>query len=112
VIVTAKIENVQDLFEAERGLRTAADVRMVEVADALVDTDATLLSLPRRIVAQLGLATTRTRRARTAAGVADFPICSPVRLIVGGRDCIVEVAEVPNACPPIIGPVRWRCSTS
>lgn len=40
-LVAAKIENLQDLWEVERGLRTKEQVRRVEVTDALVDTGAT-----------------------------------------------------------------------
>jgi len=73
------------------------------VADALVDTGATLLSLPRRLVQQLGLKRGRTRTARTAAGVVEFGIYGAVRLTVQERDCIVEVAEIPDDCPVLIG---------
>ncbi|MCH7990078.1 MAG: hypothetical protein IID46_13130 [Planctomycetes bacterium] len=43
VLVTAKIENLQDLFESESGTRLSDDVRTVEVADALIDTGAVML---------------------------------------------------------------------
>ena len=45
VTVSAKIENIEDLYEVDRGNLTPDEVRYVEVADALVDTDATMLSL-------------------------------------------------------------------
>jgi hypothetical protein len=32
-----------------------------------------------------------------------FGIYSPVQLTVQGRDCTVEVAELPEECPPLIG---------
>ncbi len=74
VVVSARIENLQDAYEAEKGTLPAAEVRSVEVSDALIDTGATLLSIPRRLVAQLGLKQRRTRTARTPAGVVSSGI--------------------------------------
>ncbi len=74
VLVTAKIENLQDLFDAHRGLLKPEQVRSIEVTDALVDTGATTLSLPKRIIAQLGLQAFATRRARTSGGPGDASI--------------------------------------
>jgi predicted aspartyl protease len=103
VTVSARIENLQDAYDVEKGVLRAEDVRAVEVADALVDTGATLLSIPRRLVAELGLTRRRTRTARTAAGVISFGIFGGVRLTIQGRDCIAEVCEVPDECPVLIG---------
>ena len=80
----------------------AGEIRTVEVSDA-DGHRATLLSIPRRLVSQLGLRCHRTRTARTAAGVVSFGIFGAVRLIVQGRDCITEVCEVPDECPVLIG---------
>ena len=43
----------------------------VEVNDALVDTGATILSMPKRLIEQLGLDLVRTRTAVTSAGTVD-----------------------------------------
>jgi len=37
-IVSARIENLHDLYEVSQGRRQADDVRTVDVTDALVDT--------------------------------------------------------------------------
>ncbi len=103
VVVAARIENLEDAYDADKGVLPAERVRSIEVSDALVDTGATLLSIPRRLVAQLGLKLRRTRTARTAAGVVSFGIYGAVRLTVLGRDCIVEAAEIPDDCPVLIG---------
>ncbi len=50
VSVSARIENLQDTYEAEKGTIPAGNVRSVDVADALVDTGATMLSIPRRLI--------------------------------------------------------------
>jgi predicted aspartyl protease len=46
---------VLDLHEAKQGQRAADAVRRVEVKDALVDTGASALCVPCRLVTQLGL---------------------------------------------------------
>jgi predicted aspartyl protease len=103
VIVTAKIENVNDLFNASKGLLPPEQVRSVEVTDALVDTAATTLSLPKRLVVQLGLQPMRTRQARTSAGLATVQMYGIVRLTIQGRDWTGDVIEIPDECPVLIG---------
>ena len=105
VVVPGRIENLEDVYRAEKGDLPADGIRLVDVTDALVDTGATLLSVPRRLVQQLGLRRTRSRIARTSAGTVQFGIYDAVRLTVQGRQCIIEVAEVPDECPVLIGQV-------
>jgi len=105
VIVTAKIENLNDLLNASQGLLPPEQVRSVEVTDALVDTGATMLSLPKRLVTQLGLQPVRTRQARTSAGPVTVQVYHMVRLTVQGRDWGGEATEVPDDCPVLIGQI-------
>lgn len=105
VLVTAKIENLGDLYNCKQGRLPPDQVRSVEVPDALVDTGAMLLSLPSRLIQQLGLTPHRTRRVRTAGGVVQATVYEAVRLTVEGRDATVEVLEVANDCPVLIGQV-------
>jgi hypothetical protein len=102
-VVAAKIENSEDFYAIRNGLTPAARVRTVDVGDALVDAGATLLSLPRPMIRQLGLRPVGMRRARTAEGPADIPLYSPVRLTVQDRDCTIEVAEYTDDGPVRIG---------
>ena len=105
VLVSAKFENLSDLILVEQGHLPANQVRSVEVADAVVDTGASTLSLPKRLIAQLGLHPFRTRQARTAGGVVSMQMYRAVRLTVQGRDCLCDVAEVSDDCPVLIGQV-------
>ena len=105
VIVTAKLENLQDLGNVQVGKLPPDQVRSVEVTDALVDTGATMLCAPPPVVAQLGLFPARTRRTRTAGGLATLQIHDAVRLTIQGRDCVCEVMEVPDGSPVLIGQV-------
>ena len=75
------------------------------MTDALIDTGATGLLVPRRLIAQLGLSVLRTRPARTIAGNVAVPIYRAVRLTVQGRDCISDVGEIGDEFPVVIGQV-------
>jgi predicted aspartyl protease len=105
VLVTAKIENLFDVEMCERGLVQPEQVRWVQVDDALVDTGATGLLLPRRLIAQLGLRPSRTRQARGIGGSVMLPIYGAVRLTIQGRACVLDVAEIPDDFPVLIGQV-------
>jgi predicted aspartyl protease len=105
VIVPARIENLDDIHDCQRGRLTQDGIRTVEVPDALVDTGATFLSMPRRLIEKLGLRECRTRKSRTAAGPLMFRVYQPVRLLVQERECFPEVAELPDDCPVLIGQI-------
>lgn len=105
VLVSAKIENLFDLYEVQQGRLAPDQVRTVEVDGALVDTGATLLSLPKRYIEQLGLTQVRERTARTVGGIIRLRIYSNVRLTIQGRDVTTEVCEVPDGCPALIGQI-------
>ena len=105
VLVTAKIESLHDLLEVEAGKLTPDKVRSIEVTDALVDTGATLLSMPKRMITQLGLFPLRARHARTSAGPVTIQVYGTVRLTIRGRDCSSDVSELPDDCPVLIGQV-------
>jgi predicted aspartyl protease len=105
VVVSARIENLADLYAFERGALASEHVRAVEADDCLVDTGATMLSLPKSLIEELGLKQHRQRKARTTGGEAVFGIYDAVRLTILGRDCVVEVCEIADDCPPLIGQI-------
>jgi predicted aspartyl protease len=103
VLVTALIENYYDVKSTEEGLIPDVKVRRLEVPDARVDTGATYVSMPLRLINQLGLKRIKTVQAKTTAGPVSFGIFEPVKLTIQGRDCEVRVAEVADNCPVLIG---------
>ena len=105
VLVSAKIENLDDLVVAGRGLRPGDQVRAIEVEDALVDTGATILSMPKRMIERLGLRPVRSRQARTSAGTVTVQVYGTARLTIQGRDCPTDVSELPDDCPVLIGQI-------
>lgn len=105
VTTQATVENLRDLWEVESGQRQAADVRRLTVEKALVDTGAFTLSMPAQMIARLGLKKVATRRVMTAAGPRDASRFSSVRLTIQGRDAVVDVMELPDGCPVLIGQI-------
>lgn len=105
VLVTAKVENLADVHLVQRGMLEPDQIRSIEVYDALVDTGATILGLPKRLIAELGLDPIRTRQARTAGGLIKIQVYGATRVTVQGRECFSEVSELPDDCPVLIGQV-------
>lgn len=103
VPIPARIENLGDLFGASKGRITEAEVRRVEVDDALVDTGAFGLLMPIRVVDQLGLDPVRTRISGTISGESPITTYRAVRLTIRGRDCITDVSGIADHLPVIVG---------
>ena len=105
VVVEVTIENLEDLWAVRRGSLPAEQVRRVVVSDALVDTGTTLLSLPTRVIRELGLQPVTTKRITSSAGIGEATLYDTVRLTVQGRSCGMDVLEVPDTVPVLIGQI-------
>jgi clan AA aspartic protease len=103
VVVAVTVENHDDLVRVADGLLPVADVRCVTIPDALVDTGAMYLSLPKRLIDQLGLRPERQKRMKTTNGSAIRTIYGVAKLKIRDRSATVEVAELPDDCPVLIG---------
>jgi predicted aspartyl protease len=103
VLVTALIENHEDVKAAVLGVIPEANIRRLEVKDARVDTGATYVAMPKRLIDQLGLKKIKTVEAKTVSGPIRFGIYEQVKLTIQGRDCEVRVSEVADNCPVLIG---------
>jgi len=68
VLTEATIENLKDLWDSQRNQIPSDQVRRIHVTDALVDTGATLFSIPSRLVRQLGLTPMYTKRVTSSTG--------------------------------------------
>jgi predicted aspartyl protease len=109
VLTKATVENLMDLWDVKRGMRSPDAVRRVELENALVDTGATSLCLPTRYVQELGLMKRFEKPVVTSLGPRMAGIYDAVRLTIQGRDCTVDVTEVPDSVPVLIGqiPLEW-----
>ena len=103
VLTEAKIQNLEDLWAVKRNLMKPDEARSVTVADALADSGATLLSMPTALIEQLGLSQMGTKRVRSSSGVGEARLFEAVRLTIQGRECTMDVLEVPDGTPVLVG---------
>ena len=96
VLVTARIENMEDLNALRLGVLRPDQVRAVEIADAVVGSDAVILSLPSRLIAQLGFDPIGWQSTHTR-------VYGMAKLTIQGRECVTDVAQVPGDSPVLIG---------
>src|SRR4051812_15114313 len=90
VTTPVRVENLKDLWDAERGMLANDKVRRLDITKALVDTGSSTLALPTRMIEQLGLNKVRERSAVTSNGVAQVSMYDAVRVTIIGRECVVE----------------------
>jgi predicted aspartyl protease len=105
VLTEATIENMEDLWAARRGLLPPDQVRRITVDDALVDSGATALALPTRLIRQLGLTKSSQKRVRSSTGTSWVDVYEAVRLTIQGRYFTVDAMEVPDDVPVLIGQI-------
>jgi predicted aspartyl protease len=103
VLTPATIENYVDLWAAKQGIINDDKIRRIEVQEALVDSGATLLSLPKSLIQELGLEKTAEKRVTSSIGFGEANLYSAVRLTIQGRSCTMDVMEVPDGVPVLIG---------
>jgi predicted aspartyl protease len=103
VATEATIENLKDLYAVELGVLKAEQARRLVISDALVDTGATMLALPSKVIRHLGLTKTGRRRINSSLGLGEADVYDAVRLTIQGRDCPLDVMEVPDTTPVLIG---------
>ncbi len=102
IVTKIRVENLGDILLSERGALPHEQVRGVET-DALVDTGATFLCLSSQIISELGLAYFETRVATTAVGRVERRIYQNARLTVMGRRCTIDVMELGDGVPALLG---------
>ncbi len=103
VVTEAMIVNLHDLVDSKLGRLPADQVRRLTVPDALVESGATSLGLPKQMIDQLGLMKQYEKRAMTAGGVRTVNVYEAVRVEINGREATVDPIEVPDGSPVLIG---------
>lgn len=88
----ATIENLKDLWDAERGVIPTDQARRIDL-DALVDTGATLLSLPTSVIQRLGRKRVGSKRVTSNTELVEAAMYEAVRLTIRGRTCTMDVME-------------------
>ncbi len=105
--ITARvtIENLEDVWALRKGKINSEQVRRIEVADALIDTGAVAFSLPTRLIKELGLVAIGVKNTITASGPAKTTQYDAVRITIQDRSCTVDVLEVPDQVPVLVGQI-------
>ena len=103
VVTEITVENLNDLYAARKGQIKPEEVRRMTIPDALVDTGAAYLSLPASVIRKLGLSKAFTKRVMTSRGAADADVYDAVWLTIQGRSCTLDVMEVPDPVPALVG---------
>ena len=102
---TTRIElaNRTDQLFAEAGFIKPEEIRQVTIEEAVVDTGATRLALPKPIIEQLGLTPVGSTPVKTTNGIVDRTIYSEVRFTVLEREGTLDVTELPADLPVLVG---------
>jgi clan AA aspartic protease len=111
VQVEMTVESVEDLWAARKGELAPDQVRKVVIPDALVDTGASTIALPADVIRQLGLKKVKERPVRVATGTGTVSVYDVVQFTIQGREGKLEVIEVPEGNPALIGqlPLEMLC---
>ena len=99
---SATIRNAAQVLAAENGWFDK-NLIVKSSVDFLVDTGAAMVCLPQRIIEALALKRSGERKAQTANGEVTRGIYSPISLKIFDREAIMEVMEVPDDTPPLLG---------
>ncbi len=101
-VVSIQTQNYSDYHRMKVGEIPEEQVRAI-ATNALVDTGATMLCLPNSQIAQLGLSPIEKRKVVTANGEVERTVYGGAFLTVMGRSCTLDVTELPETAPPLVG---------
>jgi predicted aspartyl protease len=97
------ITNRLDEALAEKGIIPAGQVRTVTLNSVLADSGAMMLSLPIKIIEQLGLAPLKEVLASTAAGYQRTRVFQDAKVSIGDRVGVFQCLELPGGDNPLLG---------
>jgi hypothetical protein len=109
VLTEVTIENLADLFAADHQRLAPEQIRRVTVRDAQVYVGVMLLALPTRLIRQLGLRPRYTRHLSRTNGAGEATVYGTVRLTIQGRQCPMDVLEVSDTVPVLVGQIPLVC---
>ena len=97
------IKNDDDIFSAEKGYILPNQIRCVEI-EALVDTGASYLCLPPKVIKELGLRFAKSTPVKTGSGIYDLRIFKGAEITIKDRTIEMQVMEnINDNVPPLIG---------
>ena len=103
VVVEIEVVNSEDVGLQRRSLLTSGEVRRAKLM-ALVDTGATMISIPEDAIERLGLPVVRQATSKYADGRTERRnIYGPATLNLLGRTCTVDVLSSHTGQPALLG---------
>jgi clan AA aspartic protease len=106
VMTNIRLTNIFDLGKADAGAIPSDSVETVEL-EALVDTGATMMAIPKDICDRLGFKMGRPRKVRYADGrVAECEVAQGVRVEILGREMTCDALVQPAGTTPLIGQIQ------
>ncbi len=103
ILTRLTITNRADEITAARGYVPADQIRSVTLENVLVDTSATMLCLPAKVIAQLGLELLKEVDVGTATGIGKARIFQDAKILLLGREGTFECLELPGGQDPLLG---------
>ncbi len=103
VTATITVINHIDQILAERGFILESEVRAVTLDNVLVDTGATLLSLPTAVVEKLGLPVSGSTEVKTAKGLVPARVFREANLEINGRRSTFDCLELTELDVALLG---------
>ena len=103
VNVSITVTNHIDQILAERGFIPDNEVRAIALENVLVDTGASLLSLPTAIIEQLGLPIDSEIIINTAGGKRKARLFKEANLVVNGRRSTFDCIELTDVDQSLLG---------
>ncbi len=88
---------------AAKGFIPADQVRTVTLDSVLADSGAMMLSLPIKIIEQLGLTPLKEVLASTAAGYQRTRVFQDAKISIGDRVGVFQCLELPGGDNPLLG---------
>jgi len=97
------IRNFADIAFAEKGIIKESEIRSVEI-DAIVDTGATYLCLPPKVIKELGLLFVYSKPVKTGNGNVELNIYRGAEITIKDRSILMQVMEnKDDNVPALIG---------
>ncbi|MDQ1265603.1 MAG: hypothetical protein QG635_754 [Bacteroidota bacterium] len=98
ITIDIKVGNYSDIIRGE----STENARAIDISDAVVDIETTLLALSKNIIVRLGLDLLRKIKVRTNTGIEERSIYGMAFLDVLDRFGVFEVMEIAEEPPAAI----------
>lgn len=103
IIEKVEISNVFDIEKSKKGIINSEQIRKVEV-EAIVDTGATYMCLPPKIIKELDLMEADEVSVKTGNGITNLKLFDGAFIYIKERTTTMRVMEnKDDSIPPLIG---------